>query len=56
MIGFVHKINARADRRVERELTEDLRRVRGKEGILFRLAEAAVDHPDEPCAARCIRW
>jgi hypothetical protein len=24
-----------------------LRRVRGKEGILFRLAEAAVEHPDE---------
>ncbi|MGH3951716.1 MAG: Tn3 family transposase, partial [Pseudonocardiaceae bacterium] len=37
----------RADRRVERELTEDLRRVRGKEGILFQLAEAAVEHPDE---------
>lgn len=47
LIGLVHKINARADQRVERELTEDLRRVRGKEGILFRLAEASVEHPDE---------
>ncbi|MPZ66640.1 MAG: Tn3 family transposase [Pseudonocardiaceae bacterium] len=47
LISLVHKVNARAERRVERELTEDLRRVRGKEGILFRLAEAAVDHPDE---------
>ena len=47
LIGLVQKINARAEPRVERELTEDLRRVRGKEGILFRLAEAAVDHPDE---------
>jgi TnpA family transposase len=47
LIGLVHKINARADRRVERELTEDLRRVRGKEAILFRLAEAAVGHPDD---------
>ena len=47
LIGLVHKINARADRRVERELTEDLRRVRGKEAILFRLAEAAVEHPDD---------
>lgn len=47
LIGLVHKINTRADRRVERELTEDLRRVRGKEGILFRLAEAAVEHPDD---------
>jgi hypothetical protein len=47
LIGLIHKINTRADRRVERELTEDLWRVRGKEGILFRLAEAAVEHPDE---------
>ncbi|MGW9307001.1 Tn3 family transposase [Saccharomonospora azurea] len=47
LIGLIHKVNTRADRRVERELTEDLRRVRGKESILFRLAEAAVEHPDE---------
>ncbi|WP_232784526.1 hypothetical protein [Carbonactinospora thermoautotrophica] len=47
LIGLVHKINARAEKKVERELTEDLKRVRGKESILFRLAEAAVDHPDE---------
>lgn len=47
LINLVHKVNTRAERRVERELTEDLRRVRGKEGILFRLAEAAVEHPDE---------
>ncbi|MCW4356113.1 Tn3 family transposase [Hoyosella sp. YIM 151337] len=47
LIGLVHRINARADRRVERELIDDLRRVRGKESILFRIAEAAVDHPDD---------
>jgi hypothetical protein len=47
LIGLIHRINARADRRVERELTEDLRRVRAKEAILFRLAEAAVAHPDD---------
>jgi hypothetical protein len=47
LIGLIHRINARADRRVERQLTEDLRRVRGKEAILFRLAEAAVAHPDD---------
>ena len=47
LIGLVHKINARADRRVERELIDDLRRVRGKESILFRLAEAAIEHPDD---------
>ena len=47
LIGLVHKINARADRRVERELIDDLRKVRGKEAILFRLAAAAVEHPDD---------
>jgi hypothetical protein len=47
LISLVLKINTRADRRVEKELINDLRRVRGKEGILFKLAEAAVDHPDD---------
>lgn len=47
LVGLVHKINTRADRRVERELIDDLRRVRGKETILFRLAEAAIEHPDD---------
>ncbi|WP_438388887.1 hypothetical protein [Actinopolyspora saharensis] len=47
LITLVHKVNTRAERRVERELTEDLRRVSGKEGILFRMAAAAVEHPDE---------
>jgi hypothetical protein len=45
LIELVHKVNTRPDRRVKKELTEDLRRVRSKENILFRLAAAAVDHP-----------
>ncbi|WP_202806027.1 hypothetical protein [Actinopolymorpha alba] len=44
---LVHKINDRAERRVEKQLTAELKKVRGKEGILFRLAEAAVGKPDE---------
>ncbi|MET8509792.1 Tn3 family transposase [Streptomyces sp. NPDC004787] len=47
LIALVQKINARAERRVERQLTAELKKVRGKEGILFRLAEAAVGKPDE---------
>ncbi|MDP9843186.1 hypothetical protein J2853_002397 [Streptosporangium lutulentum] len=47
LVALVHKINARAERRVEKQLTAELKRVRGKEGILFRLAEAAVGKPDE---------
>lgn len=46
-VDVVHKIGTRAERRVETELRNDLRRVPGKEGILFRLAEAAVEHPED---------
>lgn len=47
LIALVHKINACAERRVEKQLTAELKKVRGKEGILFKLATAAVDKPDE---------
>ncbi|WP_220213237.1 DUF4158 domain-containing protein [Streptomyces shenzhenensis] len=47
LVALVHKINARAERRVEKQLTAELKKVRGKEGILFKLAMAAVDKPDE---------
>ncbi|MFI9569462.1 hypothetical protein [Streptomyces rishiriensis] len=47
LVALVHKINARAERRVEKRLTAELKKVRGKEGILFKLATAAVDKPDE---------
>lgn len=46
-LGVVHRVNARAENRVESELIADLKRVRGKQGILFALAQAAVEHPDE---------
>ena len=32
---------------MEQELIADLKHVRGKRGILFALAQAAVEHPDE---------
>jgi TnpA family transposase len=41
------RIERRAERRAERELLADLRRVAGKERILFALAKAAIEHPDE---------
>jgi hypothetical protein len=46
LISLVQKINARAERRVEKQLTAELKKVRGKEGILFRLADAAVGRPE----------
>jgi hypothetical protein len=47
LIELVHRISVRAERKVESELTSEFRRVHGKQGILFKLAAAAVDHPDE---------
>jgi hypothetical protein len=38
LLALVLTINTRADKRVERELTEDLRRVRGKEGSVSACA------------------
>ncbi|MFF3208694.1 hypothetical protein [Streptomyces sp. NPDC002962] len=47
VVALVHKINARAERRVERQLTAELEKLRGKEGILFKLADAPIGKPDE---------
>ena len=46
LLAIVHRIGARAERRVEEELLEDLKRVAGKSGLLFQLAEAALEQPD----------
>ena len=46
LIAIVHKIGARADRRVEREQLADAGRINNKEVLLVRLAEAALGNPD----------
>lgn len=46
MLEIEHRLEVRAERRVERELLADLKRVTGKNNLLFRLAEATLDHPD----------
>lgn len=47
LILVIHKIGVRAENKVEKELLNDLRRVRGKANVLFKLAEAAIDEPDD---------
>ncbi|RBQ18476.1 hypothetical protein DP939_18365 [Spongiactinospora rosea] len=47
LIQLVHKISLRAERKVEREIGEEFRRVHGKNGILVRIAQAALDLPEE---------
>lgn len=46
LIETVHRIGAWAERKVERELLEDLKRVSGKQNLLFNLADAALDQSD----------
>lgn len=46
LIETIHHIGARAERKVERELLEDLKRVSGKQNLLFELADAALTNPD----------
>ena len=47
LVALVQRIDSRAERRVEGELLDDLRRVRGKNRILFGMAKAAVERPDD---------
>jgi TnpA family transposase len=47
LISTVHTIGARADRRVTEEMVSSFKRVRNKQHMLYRVAEAAVDRPDE---------
>ncbi len=46
LVQTIHRIGSRAERRVEKRWVADFKRVRGKHGLLFRLAEAALTEPD----------
>ena len=46
MIETIHRIGARAERKIERELLDDLKRVGGKHNLLFKLADATPAQPD----------
>lgn len=46
LIQIIHRIGVRAERKVEKEILKDLRRVSNKYGILFNLAQTAINHPE----------
>jgi TnpA family transposase len=46
LITLIQRIGARAERKVEKELLADFKRVSGKTGMLFRLAEASLGQPE----------
>lgn len=47
LLSTVHRIGARAERRVTSQLVNAFKRVQGKEGLLFRVADASLAHPDD---------
>jgi TnpA family transposase len=47
LIGLVAKINTRAERKVEQAIAAEARKVHGKVGKLFSIAEASLRAPDE---------
>jgi hypothetical protein len=42
----VHRVGARAEKKVTNDLVNAFKRVNGKENILFRVAEASLAAPD----------
>jgi Domain of unknown function (DUF4158) len=46
LIETIHHIGARAERKVDRQLLDDLKRVTGKQNLLFELANATLGQPD----------
>ncbi len=47
LIGLIHRINARAERRMEKELIGALTNVPGKRTIFTKMVDAALERPDD---------
>lgn len=46
LIQIIHRIGVRAERKVEKEILNDFRRVNGKNNILYQIADIAVNNPE----------
>lgn len=46
LIQITHRITVKAEKKVMTELLEEAKAVRGKTGLLFKVATAVMDHPD----------
>jgi hypothetical protein len=47
LISTIHRINAHAEKKVVEEFVKDFRRVRGKDTMLRKIAEASLHTPDD---------
>ena len=48
LVETVHAISARAERRVELKVINEFRKVTGKTNLLYEIANAAIERPDDP--------
>ena len=46
LIQITHKIGKRAENKIEKQLFEHFKHIRGKNTLLFKLAETAIDQPE----------
>ena len=46
LIQLVHRIDVRAERKVNKELVNNIKQIFNKQGVLYNIAQLAVDHPD----------
>jgi TnpA family transposase len=46
LILIIHRIGIRAEKKIDKELLKDFKRVNGKPTLLFRIANAALDNPE----------
>lgn len=46
LMHIIHRIGMRAERRVEKQLIGEIKRVAGKNNLLCRMAETALEHPE----------
>ena len=47
LIEVIHRLKVRAERRGEQEMFAEFKRVSGKHNLLFRVAEASLEKPDD---------
>jgi hypothetical protein len=47
LIQIVHRIHINAERRVDKQLLKDFKRVNNKSHLLYRIATASLEHPEE---------
>ncbi len=48
LIQITHRLHVNAERRVDKQLIEEFKRVDGKPRLLFEIAQASLERPEEP--------